>query len=101
MTWRNMVLTCLLGIGGFLWWLPIEDPRDKEGRSQRVKNDISTLTAALRCYELRSLEMPTSEEGLRALTEKPTLEALPKRWRVYLPSALLDPWGHAYQYRNP
>ena len=72
-----------------------------EGKYQRVKADISAVTSALRTYEMSSLSVPTTAQGLQALTAQPTTQPLPKRWRQYLPKQLQDPWGRDYQYRSP
>jgi general secretion pathway protein G len=48
-----------------------------------------------------NLFMPTSEQGIQALVNAPQIEPLPRQWRQLLTQLPLDPWGTAYQYRNP
>ena len=64
---------------------------------------IATLGAALDAYRLDSGRYPTTEQGLTALWQTPTIEPRPSNWRgPYLrqpPPA--DPWGAPYVYRNP
>ena len=49
---------------------------------------------------MKSGELPTTEQGLIALVEEPTLEPIPKSWSKQMKSseALLDPWGNEYVY---
>ncbi|HEX8961012.1 MAG TPA: type II secretion system major pseudopilin GspG, partial [Geobacteraceae bacterium] len=48
---------------------------------------------------------PTTEQGLQALVEKPTVGQIPKSYRAegYLESKKLpkDPWGNDYLYLSP
>lgn len=61
---------------------------------------IRSLEDALDQYRLDVGRYPTGEQGLAALNAQPAGEA---RWRgPYLKKAVpQDPWGNAYQYRNP
>lgn len=68
---------------------------------QRVESDIQTITTQLRTYEMLNLFMPTSEQGLQALVTTPQSEPQPRQWRQLLTELAVDPWGQAYQYRNP
>jgi len=70
-------------------------------RFQRAKADISTLTAALRQYELRSMRMPSTEQGLAALVNEPKGEPKPVRWGPTMTESLVDGKGNPYHYSNP
>jgi general secretion pathway protein G len=61
---------------------------------------IRSLEDALDQYRLDVGRYPTAEQGLAALNAQPAGEA---RWKgPYLKKAVpQDPWGNAYQYRNP
>ena len=68
-----------------------------------VKTAMAQLDAfdkAIGTYRLDTGHVPSAEQGLRALVERPTDEP---RWSgPYLNRALpLDPWGHAYTYKVP
>jgi general secretion pathway protein G len=65
-----------------------------------AKAQIRALEDALDQYRLDVGRYPTSEQGLAALMTQPTGEG---RWQgPYLKKALPnDPWGNAYQYRQP
>lgn len=61
---------------------------------------ISLLSKSLEAYRAIVGRYPTTEQGLRALTERPADEP---RWNgPYLDRAVPpDPWGRAYLYRAP
>lgn len=66
-----------------------------------AKAQIEGLEKALDTYRIDMGHYPNTEEGLAALFVKPTDSA--NKWNgPYLKKNVpLDPWGHAYQYRNP
>jgi general secretion pathway protein G len=70
------------------------------GRSevQVAKAQIDALEKALDQYRLDSRRYPTSEQGLKALVERPVSEP---RWNgPYMKRGVpLDPWGRPYYYR--
>ena len=70
-----------------------------EARITKAKSDISTLQNALEMYKLNNYDYPSTDEGLRALVEKP---ADAKNWRRYVKGKLpSDSWGNEYQYLSP
>lgn len=75
--------------------------------AKRTKSmaDIKTLGMALELYALENGKPPTTEQGLRALVEKPAAEPIPVKWREggYLKQKLppKDPWGNDYVYISP
>ncbi|MEO3715596.1 type II secretion system major pseudopilin GspG [Roseateles flavus] len=75
---------------------------DQIGKSETkaARAQLDALDKALATYRLDTGHYPSTEQGLRALTERPAEEA---RWAgPYLSKALPpDPWGHAYLYRLP
>ena len=70
-------------------------------RSTRVEGDLASITTQLKTYEMQNLFMPTTEQGLEALVNEPTVDPKPRRWRQLLEKVPEDPWGMPYQYRNP
>ena len=72
-------------------------------RLQKVEADFKSIGTALKIYRLDNQIFPTTEQGLMALTEKPTIEPEPRNWKKfgYLEVAPLDPWGNSYLYINP
>ena len=70
---------------------------------ETARAQIELFIMALDAYRLDNGRYPTTEQGLAALRERPTLEPAPENWRgPYLRRAIpLDPWNRAYVYRNP
>jgi general secretion pathway protein G len=77
--------------------------RADEARVQKVFADFSAIETALRLYRLDNYAFPSSEQGLGALIDRPTLAPVPANWRSggYLESLPIDPWGNAYLYLSP
>lgn len=70
--------------------------------AERAKMDIQSIEMALMGYERSNyLKPPTTEQGLRALVEKPASDPQPTKWRQYLQEVPLDPWGNEYEFRVP
>jgi general secretion pathway protein G len=71
-----------------------------EAKKGVAKADISTISNALDMYEMENGAFPTTEQGLKALTEKPS--PAPQNWNgPYLKKEPIDPWQRPYQYRCP
>jgi general secretion pathway protein G len=70
-----------------------------------TKVQVRNLESALKFYKLDSGVYPTTEQGLLALLEKPTVGKIPKNYRTegYLESKKVpkDPWGNDYVYVSP
>ncbi|MEJ2416726.1 MAG: type II secretion system major pseudopilin GspG [Exilibacterium sp.] len=75
--------------------------RADEARVRKVYADFKALETALKLYRLDNFSYPTSEQGLTALVEKPSLSPTPKNWRRYLDEEPMDPWGRPYLYLYP
>ncbi|MEM6819659.1 MAG: type II secretion system major pseudopilin GspG [Pseudomonadota bacterium] len=68
----------------------------------RVLQDIKTIEGALTEYRLDNFNFPTSEQGLRALVERPNDPNLTQyNDEGYLDSMPEDPWGNEYVYLIP
>ena len=65
----------------------------------QAESDLNAITTQLRTYELFCLQFPTTEQGLKALVEKPTIPPIPRRWEQLMEKLPMDPWGNPYQYR--
>lgn len=74
--------------------------RVDEAKQKAAKAQIELFGTALDSLRLDVGRYPTTEEGLKALREKP---AGMDTWKgPYLPKELpLDPWGSAYIYKSP
>jgi len=74
-----------------------------KARVQKVFADFRAIETALKIYRLDNYNYPTTEQGLSALVEKPTLDPVPRKWKPdgYLEELPVDPWGNAYLYLSP
>lgn len=72
------------------------------GRSETTaaRAQLDAFDKALQAYRVDTGRFPSTSQGLRALVTQPGDEP---RWRgPYMQSDIpADPWGTAYQYRNP
>ncbi len=80
----------------------------KSGKKARVKaavTDIeSNISSSLDLYEIENGRYPTTEQGLRALLEKPSAAPVSENWNgPYFKKKKLpvDPWGKDYVYVCP
>jgi general secretion pathway protein G len=99
-----MVVVVILGIlAGLI--IPRIMGRPEEAKQLKAKMQIEQLEQSLKLYYLDNGEYPTTEQGLTALVEKPTIEPIPKRWREggYLEKGKVprDPWRNPYVYIAP
>ena len=97
-----MVVVVIIGILGALV-VPKLLSRTGESRVTAAKVDISTLMQALKLYKLDNQRYPTTEQGLLALTTKPTSGPSANGWKTggYVEKLPKDPWGNQYQYLSP
>lgn len=77
--------------------------RSKEAKTVAAKADVdSNIALALDMYELDNGTYPTTEQGIAALKEKPTMAPVPPNWKgSYLRKEPKDPWGNNYVYAYP
>lgn len=97
-----MVVIVILGVLAALV-VPKVMSRPDEARQVAAKQDIGAISQALKLYRLDNGRYPTTEQGLGALTQKPSAAPEPKNWKPggYLERLPNDPWGNPYQYANP
>lgn len=74
-----------------------------ESRVKQVRVDFKTIDKALSLYKLDNYKYPTSEQGLEALVERPSVDPIPKQWQDggYLDKLPVDPWGNPYVFITP
>ncbi|MBK3332299.1 type II secretion system major pseudopilin GspG [Persephonella atlantica] len=75
--------------------------RVEEARIKTTKVQLKEIKRALEMYRIDNGRYPTTEQGLKALVEKPTTEPLPKKWKQYLESVPKDGWGNEFIYIYP
>lgn len=95
-----MVVIVILGVLAAML-VPRIIGKPDEAKATAAKFDIGNILQALDTYRLDNQRYPSTEQGLRALAERPTQEPVPRNWKSYLKSAPTDPWGQPYQYLNP
>lgn len=67
----------------------------------QVEADFKSLDTGLMTYKLNAGNFPTTQQGLKALVEKPTTNPIPRRWSQISKKVPLDPWKQEYIYRFP
>ena len=70
-------------------------------QEDRVKGDLQTISTALEAYSYKAGRYPSTEQGLQALTTKPTTAPVPDRWNPTMNEIPVDPWKQPYKYRYP
>lgn len=80
--------------------LPRLTGRSEQARISACKADIkANIATALKLYELDNGIFPTTEEGLGALSQKPSSAT---NWNgPYIEDKPVDPWGREYRYKSP
>ncbi|MYE24754.1 MAG: type II secretion system protein GspG [Gammaproteobacteria bacterium] len=74
--------------------------RSDQARRVAVENDLRAIATALDLYRADNGMYPSTDQGLRALVEKPAGYPEPKRWGPdpYLRRLPLDQWDNEYLY---
>jgi len=61
--------------------------------------NVGSLGSALKTYRLNAGVYPTTEQGLKALIERPDTPPFRKRWVKIADKIPLDPWMNEHRYR--
>jgi general secretion pathway protein G len=77
--------------------------RTDDAKRTAAKVQIRNIEGALQLYKLDNGVYPSTEQGLKALVEKPSVGVIPKKWKVggYLQKLPEDPWQNPYKYISP
>ena len=65
-----------------------------------VKGDFQSISSALRAYKTIAGHYPSTEQGLRALVERPTVPPFSEDWVKIAERVPTDPWKNEYRYRS-
>ncbi|HLS57609.1 MAG TPA: type II secretion system major pseudopilin GspG [Zeimonas sp.] len=95
-----MVVIVILGVLAAIA-VPRIMSKPDEARAKAAQTEIAQILQALDLYRLDNQRYPTTDQGLVALAQRPTIEPSPSNWKAYLKQAPVDPWGKPYQYLNP
>ena len=68
---------------------------------RQVEADFKSFDSAMAMYKLNAGSFPTTQQGLKALVEKPSSTPVPRRWSQIMKKLPPDPWGADYGYRFP
>lgn len=99
-----MVVIVILGIlAGLVVPKFMDSP--EEARRTKAAVQIQSIEQALKLYKLDNGQYPTTEQGLQALVEPPSVGRLAKKWRKggYLEKGKvpMDPWSNEFVYISP
>lgn len=75
--------------------------RVEEAKIETTKIQMKAIKDALEQYKIDNGFYPTTEQGLKALVEKPTTPPIPTRWRQYLDKVPKDAWDRDFIYLVP
>lgn len=97
-----MVAIVIIGLLSTVVMINVMPSQDR-AMAEKARADISVLEQALETYRLDNMAYPTTAQGLAALLDPPAGLARPERYRKggYIRRLPEDPWGNAYQYRQP
>ena len=97
-----MVVVAILAILAALV-IPRIMGRTDDAKRTATKVQIRNIEGALQLYKLDNGVYPSTEQGLKALIEKPSVGVIPKKWKLggYLPKLPEDSWQNPYKYLSP
>ncbi len=95
-----MVVLVIIGVLAALIVPNVLDRAD-DARVAAARVDVNNLMQALKLYRLDNQRYPTSEQGLKALVQRPNTPPIPTNWKIYIDKLPNDPWGNPYVYLNP
>jgi general secretion pathway protein G len=76
-------------------------PAVNVAKNTRVQADISGIRTMLMSYNGMNGFYPSTDQGLKALVNRPDTEPVPNRWTRLMEAVPTDPWGKEYIYRYP
>jgi len=96
-----MVVVVIIGILASLV-APSVMRRIDEANVVKAKQDIRAYETALNLYRMDNFRYPTTDQGLKALVEKPA-DPNVRNWKEggYIQSMRKDPWGNEYVFLSP
>jgi len=97
-----MIVVVILAILATLL-IPRVMGRTEDAKRAAAKAQIANIESALQLYKLDNGNVPSTEQGLKALVERPSSGPAAPNWKAggYLPKVPADPWGNPYKYAIP
>ncbi|PKP97554.1 MAG: type II secretion system protein GspG [Alphaproteobacteria bacterium HGW-Alphaproteobacteria-15] len=76
--------------------------RPDQARVTTTQTNLASLSSALKMYRLDNGQYPTTQQGLKALVERPTSPPVPAAWPDggYVSQDPVDAWGNPYVYES-
>ncbi len=90
------IISMILG-GAIYKALQISD----SAKLQQCNADFKSYATLLLAYKMNAGTYPTTQQGLKALVDKPTSTPVPRLWTQSMSKLSNDPWGIPYGYRFP
>lgn len=80
--------------------MPYTMGKADKARIKSTKVGLQAIETALAGYEMNVGEVPSTEQGVKALVERPS-DVPEDKWERQLKSFPLDAWGRPFVYRCP
>lgn len=77
------------------------DKKIVESKINATTAQLGALQSALDIYQGDNGKYPSTEQGIKALYEKPKIPPLPRNWHQCLPGPMKDSWEQDFVYVQP
>ena len=97
-----LVVVVILGLLATLV-VPKVVGQGEEAKRTATMVQIKEIEQALDMFKLDNGFYPSTEQGLDALVQKPSMTPEPRKYREggYMKKLPIDPWGGPFVYRSP
>jgi general secretion pathway protein G len=93
-----LVFVAVLVVGAVIFDIPARW-FEEGAKLAPIKGDFHSISSALRTYKINAGHYPSTEQGLQALVERPTIPPIPDDWVKLDNNVPTDPWKNEYRYR--
>jgi len=94
-----LVVTIIALLAGLLVFKQMSSVDD--ARMVAARANMNTVKVNLLSYQMSAGVMPSTEQGLKALVQRPESDPRPMGWRKVLDEVPRDPWGKEFIYKRP
>ena len=94
-----LVVIILAMLAAFI--VPNVFSQQEQANIDMAQTAVNGIEKQLTAYRQRANQYPTTEQGLKALVEKPEGENAPKKWVQLYEEVPTDPWDNEIQYEFP
>jgi general secretion pathway protein G len=101
--WGRLAVIVWIIFAVYLYFFPLYkiQPGLSAAKEARCEADIATIATQLEAFHQKCGVYPSQDDGLLALVVEPKDLPPKARWKQFMESVPLDPWGREYQYRFP